>query len=105
VLQPRRRDTTVNTRTGDQVLAQAEGGDPALRHRTVRQGQVPGGHHYTCTLFAPEGAPPVLEKWVVHGCGHAWYRAGAAGTYTDPRGPDASLMMVRFFVTQAHPGG
>ena len=77
----------MNTRTGDQVLAQAEGRDPALRHRTVRQGPVPGGHRYTCTLFAPERAPPVLEQWDVHGGGHAWYRAGAAGTYTDPRAP------------------
>jgi len=97
------RDTTVNARNGDQVLAQAAGGDPALLHRTVRQGQVPGGHAFTRTLFAAEGAAPVLEQWVVHGGGHAWSGGDATGTYTDPRGPDASLLMVQFFLAQAQP--
>jgi poly(3-hydroxybutyrate) depolymerase len=39
-----------------------------------------------------------LELWMVDGLGHAWSGGFAEGTYTDPRGPDATHAMLRFFL-------
>jgi poly(hydroxyalkanoate) depolymerase family esterase len=90
------KDHTVHPRNGDQVIAQsaAAGG---LRTE-VQRGQVPGGHAYSRTIHADAAGQPVLEQWLVHGGGHAWSGGSAAGSYTDPRGPDASREMLRFFL-------
>ena len=103
-------DTTVHPRNGDQLLAhfaadtvvsdrKATGGSaPQAR---VRQGQVPGGHTYTCSTYHDAGGHPIMERWTVHGLKHAWSGGSLPGSYTDPKGPDASTEMVRFF--KQHP--
>jgi poly(hydroxyalkanoate) depolymerase family esterase len=90
------KDGTVHPRNGDQVIAQsaAAGG---LRTE-VQRGQVPGGHAYSRTIHADATGQPILEQWVIHGGGHAWSGGSADGSYTDPRGPDASREMLRFFL-------
>jgi poly(hydroxyalkanoate) depolymerase family esterase len=97
------RDTTVHPRNADHLLAHyrasaANGrngaGNPAA---AVRQGQVSGGHAYTRTVYRDDAGREISERWNVHGLGHAWSGGGRSGSYTDPKGPDASAEMVRFF--------
>jgi poly(hydroxyalkanoate) depolymerase family esterase len=96
-------DMTVNPVNGDQVIAQAKAG--ANLHLSVSHGKAPGGIGYVRTIQTDEGGRPVLEQWVLHGAGHAWSGGSPAGSYTEPRGPDASREMIRFFHEQpAAPG-
>ncbi|MEM7567698.1 MAG: PHB depolymerase family esterase [Pseudomonadota bacterium] len=36
------------------------------------------------------------ELWRIEGAGHTWFGGDAAGSYADPKGPDASAEIVRF---------
>jgi poly(hydroxyalkanoate) depolymerase family esterase len=90
------RDATVNPVNADQVIAQAKAA--AQFHTVIRHGRSAGGIGYTRTIQADANGRPVLEQWVLHGAGHAWSGGSPAGSYTDPRGPDASREMLRFFL-------
>jgi poly(hydroxyalkanoate) depolymerase family esterase len=90
------RDTTVNPVNGDQVIAQSKAA--ADLRTTVTTGEASGGIRYTCTVQTDENGRSVLEQWVLHGAGHAWSGGSTAGSYTEPRGPDASREMIRFFL-------
>ncbi len=88
------RDTTVNPRNADEVAALAAAGN-AVR---TEEGRAEGGLAYTRTVRLNWWGRPVLEQWAVHGAGHAWSGGSSKGTFTEPRGPDASREMLRFFL-------
>ena len=96
------RDTTVNPRNGDAVAEQAAAG-ASLRTET-EDGQAAGGHAFRRTRRIDASGQVVVEQWVVHGAAHAWFGGSPAGSYTDPRGPDATGEMMRFFEEHPHPG-
>lgn len=103
------KDATVHPNNGDLVLRQVattHGGSDAARaaqlRATVNAGQVPGGHAYTCSVYRDCSGEAVMERWLVHGAGHAWSGGSPHGSFTDPSGPDASQEMSRFFAE--HPG-
>ena len=92
-------DDTVHPRNSDQVLDQARPGARALLRPNRTRRRVKGGHSYTRTKYIDERGRSVLELWVVHGSGHGWSGGNPAGSYTDPKGPDASREMMRFFLS------
>jgi poly(3-hydroxybutyrate) depolymerase len=95
------RDSTVNPRNADAIVAQSAQAVALSKH--VEQGRVPGGHDYSRTLSTDAAGRTVIEQWVVHGAGHAWSGGSTAGSYCDPRGPDATREMLRFFLERRHP--
>jgi poly(hydroxyalkanoate) depolymerase family esterase len=94
-------DTTVHPRNGDHVIAQSK--ITTSMQTEVHHGRVPGGHSYTRTLYTDVGGPAILERWDIHGAGHAWSGGSLSGSYTDPRGPDATREMLRFFLDHPRP--
>ncbi|HYH38524.1 MAG TPA: PHB depolymerase family esterase [Azospirillum sp.] len=95
------RDTTVHPRNGDDVAVQSRAGAAGLR-AAVEHGQVPGGHGYSRTLHTDASGRVLCEQWTIRGAGHAWAGGSPAGSYTDPRGPDATREMLRFFLANPH---
>ena len=90
------RDTTVHPNNGERILEQsAKATSPTTK---VIRGRVPDGHAYTRTILTDAGGRVISEHWNIHGAGHAWSGGSPAGSYTDPRGPDATKEMLRFFL-------
>jgi poly(hydroxyalkanoate) depolymerase family esterase len=64
--------------------------------RTI-EGSVPAGHSYIRYVYGDRSGRLLLEKWIVKGLGHAWSGSPAAAPFADPKGPNASEEMWRFF--------
>ena len=101
------RDTRVHPLNGEEVIAQSlttsGSGKAAPRgssHVTVERGQAANGRAYTRTIYHDEGGRPSAEHWLVHGAGHAWSGGSSSGSFTDPKGPDATKEIIRFFGIQ-----
>lgn len=99
-------DATVAPVNGDGVVAAVVGLAPAAVRVDLDGPAAPGARAFRRTVWraADAGAatPSLAEQWVVHGAAHAWSGGAAAGSYTDPRGPDASREMLRFFREHPH---
>ncbi|CAO3436827.1 extracellular catalytic domain type 1 short-chain-length polyhydroxyalkanoate depolymerase [Azospirillum doebereinerae] len=90
------QDATVNPRNADAVAAQILASHDTLV--TDQKGQTPGGRSHNRTIHTDPMGRVLCEQWTVHGAGHAWMGGSPAGSYTDPKGPDASREMLRFFL-------
>ena len=96
------RDRTVHPRAGEHLVSRSllqNGASSA--DASIEQARVPGGHAYTRAIHRDSAGRVVLEYWRVHGGGHAWFGGTPRGSYTDPKGPDATREMIRFFYQNA----
>ena len=97
------RDATVSPANAAGLIDQALAAGGASRQRAGRpapvteDGQVPGGHAYTRTCYQDTDGATLAENWTVHQGGHDWSGGVPHESYTDPRGPDASAELIRFF--------
>ncbi|NUZ04362.1 PHB depolymerase family esterase [Schlegelella sp. ID0723] len=96
------RDRTVHPVNADRVI-DALLGPVAARDGVAARSEAgsagPGARRrFTRTVYRRAGETASrAELWVVHGAGHAWAGGSADGSFTDPRGPDASREFFRFF--------
>ena len=71
------------------------------RPSTTRRAQFDGGRAYTQSRWTDDRGDLVQELMLVHGMGHAWSGGVPGGSHTDPRGPDATDAIWRFFTRAA----
>lgn len=95
-------DTTVSPVNGDQVCAQASG---AATQSSVSRGKSADGIAFTRKIKYDQGGRAITEQWVLHGIGHAWSGGSSQGSFTEPRGPNASREFVRFFLQHERKAG
>ena len=95
------RDITVHPDNGDHILEQSM--RTTSTQKKVHRGRIPGGHAYTRTIHTDASGRVIFEHWNIHGAAHAWSGGSPAGSYTDPRGPDATREMLRFFLEHSLP--
>jgi len=93
-------DSTVHPANGEQIAQDivSRCSEPTIE--SMKQGAA-GGRSFDRKITTTADGLTKLEHWVVDGLGHAWSGGQPEGTYTDPRGPDASSEMIRFFFNTA----
>ncbi len=107
------RDYAINIINGDQTVQQWMYTDMLASHgeynadfaapTTTTNGQVPGGRSYVTYGWNDANSNEIQQYWKVNGLGHAWSGGNPAGSYTDPKGPNASQAIYSFFLLHSLP--
>ena len=103
-------DDTVAPVNADQVLQQSMTANRLAAPKTcdldfarptsTSRGEVNDGYAFTLSQWTDRRGVLMHELLQVDGLGHAWSGGARGGSYSDPRGPDATEAIWRFF-TQA----
>jgi len=104
-------DTRVNPVNADQAIAQwdktnaylaaLQGGNGFVLTERAIDGRAldnaPDGYSYRRHIYTEADGRLLMEKWLIQGLGHAWSGSPAPSRHGDPRGPNASTEIWRFF--------
>ncbi|WP_299960987.1 PHB depolymerase family esterase [uncultured Roseobacter sp.] len=93
-------DRTVDPSNGEGIARRARSAGCGISVETSETGAA-SGRTYTREISSDADGTALVEHWTVEGQGHAWSGGQPGGSYTDPKGPDASTEMVRFFFENA----
>ena len=98
-------DRTVHPDNGDQIVLAAiaalkASGVPLTRSVIPQELPASTGEmrHTLRTVYNADDRRSYVEYWSVEAGPHAWSGGSAAGTFTDPHGPNASAAMLAFFL-------
>jgi poly(3-hydroxybutyrate) depolymerase len=65
--------------------------------------KMPSDYAYRRHIYVEANARLLMEKWMVQGLGHAWSGSPKPSQYGDPKGPQASAEIWRFFCEARSP--
>lgn len=102
------KDPYLNPVNTDQLIAQwaetndylddGKGNDSVTSERFKEtKGSVPDGYSFTKFSYHDRSGRLLMEKWIVDGLGHAWPGSPITNAFADPKGPNATAEMWRFF--------
>jgi len=110
-------DPTVNIINGQQIIKQwARTLDKVVGHgqaagvisdvpTSTQKGQVSSGRSFNLKNYVNPKSGKIQMKFLeVDQMAHAWSGGSSSGTYTDPKGPDASQMMIEYFTSYGSSG-
>lgn len=89
------RDRIVVPRNADALVAQAL--QPFGATAANSESGISSGRAFTRIRHRTAEGRVVVEQWKIASAGHAW-SGGAVGAYSDPLGPDASAILLQFFL-------
>lgn len=96
-------DTTVHPSNGAAIARRALNGATGQSIDTSTHGTA-ANRSFRCTVSSDLQGNALVEHWIIDGQGHAWSGGQPGGSYTDPKGPDASAEMIRFFFATPYEG-
>lgn len=86
-------DTVVHPSNSGKILGTDKRGDTVTETRATD-----GGRPYLRRVLRDGAGAIRAESWTIAGAGHAWSGGSPEGSFADPKGPDASREMIRFFL-------
>ena len=84
-------------RTNDYLDGNMDGKSALDQAVELTNGSVPGGYSSQKCAYEDSAGRLLMEKWLIEGLGHAWSGSPSSGRFADPKGPNASEEMWRFF--------
>lgn len=100
-------DNRVNPVNADQVIAQwsktnaclatEHGENGFMLTEQIIEGKVQDGYAYHRHIYVEANGRRLMEKWLIEGLGHAWPGSPNPSKYGEPKGPNASAEIWRFF--------